>query len=83
MSDIIKSILEISDIQALKPNFNAIKILNRQECESTHTLIFDKEWNTLKIITTNNFPEELQKITKALEQKWLQTNISYTSKDWF
>ena len=83
MSDIIKSILEISDIQALKPNFNAIKILNRQECESTQTLIFDKEWNTLKIITTNNFPEELQKITKALEQKWLQTNISYTSKDWF
>ncbi|HKL43787.1 MAG TPA: GspE/PulE family protein, partial [Candidatus Absconditabacterales bacterium] len=38
---------------------------------------------TLKILTTNNFPEELKKIIEMLENKGLNTNISYTSKEGF
>ncbi len=83
MWELTKSILEIDDIKNIKPNFDEIKILKRDVCEKTQTIIFDKEWNTLKILTTNNFPEELKKIIEMLENKWLNTNISYTSKEWF
>ena len=83
MSGIIKSILDTADIQWITPNFNEIKILSREECEKTQTIIFDRDKNTLKILTTNNFPEELQKITKSLEQKWFKTDIDFTSIEWF
>jgi len=83
MAELTKSILEISDIQGIKPNFDEIKILKRDVCEKTQTIIFDKEWNTLKLISTNNFPEELKKIIDMLKAKWLNTEISYTSTEWF
>ena len=57
--------------------------MSREECEKTQTIIFDREKNTLKILTTNNFPEELQKITKSLEQKWFKIDIDYTSTEGF
>ncbi|HKL44193.1 MAG TPA: hypothetical protein VJ892_02865, partial [Candidatus Absconditabacterales bacterium] len=83
MGELTKSILEIDDIKNIKPNFDEIKILKRDVCEKTQTIIFDKEGNTLKILTTNNFPEELKKIIEMLENKGLNTNISYTSKEGF
>jgi hypothetical protein len=69
MAGIIKSILEVKDIQAIKPNFDEIKILDRETCEKTQVIIFDKELNTLKLLTTNNLPDELAKIQYKLEQK--------------
>lgn len=83
MNELTKSIVEIEDIKAIKPNFDAIKILTKDVCEQTQTIIFDKKWNTLKILSTNNFPEELNKIIDKLERKWLSTEISYTSVEWF
>jgi type IV pilus assembly protein PilB len=83
MNELTKSILEIEDIKAIKPNFDEIKILTRDVCEKTQTIIFDKEWNTLKILSTNNFPEELNKIIDKLERTWLSTEVSYTSVEWF
>jgi hypothetical protein len=43
MNEITKSILEIEDIQAIKPNFDEIKILSKDICEKTQTIIFNKE----------------------------------------
>ncbi len=83
MAELTKSILEIEDVQKIKANFDEIKILKREVCEQTQTIIFAKEWNTLKILTTNNFPEELKKIIDMLQNKWLETDISYTSSEWF
>ena len=83
MTELTNSILEIEDIAKIKPNFDEIKILKRDVCEQTQTIIFEKEWNTLKLISTNNFPEELKKITKMLEEKWLNTQVSYTSSAGF
>ena len=83
MSGIIKSILEIKDIKAIKPNFDEIKILDRETCEKTQVIIFDKELNTLKLLTTNNLPEEVSKIKHMLEQKWFRVDVSFTSVEWF
>jgi hypothetical protein len=69
MSELTKTILEVEDIHSIKPNFDEIKILKREICEKTQTIIFDKKENTLKILTTNNYPEELKKIISTLEAK--------------
>lgn len=83
MNKITKTILEIKDIEAIKPDFDVVKILKRDLCEQTQTIIFDKEENIFKIISTNNFPEELNKIIAKLEKTWLHTQVSYTSVEWF
>ncbi len=83
MNQISKTILDIQDIQAIKPDFDSIKILKRELCEKTETIVFDKDWNTLKVLSTNNFPEELNQIIWKLEETWLFTEISYTSTEWF
>lgn len=43
MNKLTKSILEIEDIKTIKPNFDAIKILTKDVCEKTQTIIFEKE----------------------------------------
>jgi hypothetical protein len=34
------------------------------------------------ILTTNNHPEEVKKIEKQLENKWLKMKVYYTSIEW-
>ena len=38
-----KAILEIEDINAIKPNFDEIKILDRDTCTNAECIVFDKE----------------------------------------
>lgn len=83
MSDIIKTILEMADLQAMQPDFSVIKLIEKQKCENIQTIVFGKEKNTLKILTTNNFPDLLQKLLKMLEEKWYRYELFYTSTEWF
>jgi len=69
MTELTKTILEIADLQAMQPDFGVIKLLEKDKCEAMQTIIFAKEKNTLKVLTTNNFPEQLQKLLKMLEDK--------------
>ena len=78
-----KAILEIEDIQAIKPNFNEIKALSRDICLAAECIVFDKEENVLYIITTNNKPDDLNNILGKIKEKWLSTQVYYTSKEWF
>jgi hypothetical protein len=64
-----KSILELEDIQKIQPDLSQLKIINRETCEKIQVIIFAKEKNTIKLITTNNFPEQLQKLLAKLEEK--------------
>jgi hypothetical protein len=38
-----KAILEIEDIQAIKPNFDEIKVLSKDICIAAECIVFDKE----------------------------------------
>lgn len=82
-----KTILELADIQKIKPNLDVINILSRETCEKIQVIIFDKDTTnnkkTLKLVTTNNYPEQLQKLLKLLEDKWYQHELHYTSVEWF
>lgn len=78
-----KSILELQDIQALKPDFVQLKIMPKATAEKIQVLVFAKEKNKLKLLTTNNFPEQVQKVVKMLEDKNFLSEIYYTSVEWF
>jgi len=78
-----KTILELDDIKKIEPDLNEIKIISRETCEKVQILIFAKEKNKLKILTTNNFPEQLQKIIKMLEDRSYKHEIFYTSTEAF
>jgi len=77
------TILELEDLKKIQPDLLAIKTITRETCEQVQVLIFAKEKNILKILTTNNFPEQLQKILKMLEDRWLHYEVFYTSVEWF
>ncbi len=82
-----KTILELADIQKIEPNLKEIKILSRETCEKIQVIVFDKDTSNsrkiLKLVTTNNFPEQLQKLLKLLEDKWYQHELYYTSVEGF
>lgn len=83
MTELTKTILEIPQLQAMQPDFSVIKLLEKDKCEAMQTIIFAKEKNTLKILTTNNFADQLQKLLKMLEDKWYRYELFYTSVEWF
>ena len=60
-----KIILEIEDLKKIKPNYQVINILTKETCEKVQVLIFDKQENVLKILTTNNFSDSLKKWRKS------------------
>ena len=82
-TELSKSILEIDDLQGISPDFEQLKILPKETAEKIETMIFSKDKNTLKVLTTNNFPEGLGKLLKNLEDKWYKYETFYTSPQWF
>ncbi|HMT01257.1 MAG TPA: GspE/PulE family protein [Candidatus Absconditabacterales bacterium] len=83
LNNLSKTILERQDIESIKPDFEKVKILNRSAAEKIQAIIFDSEKNTFHILTTNNFPDHLQKLIKNLEEKGAKTKIFYTDFDSF
>ena len=67
--ELTKTILELDDIQKIEPELSAVKIINRETCEKIQVIIFGKEKNTLKVLTTNNYTDQFQKVLKMLEDK--------------
>ncbi len=82
-NEITKSILEKEDVQAITPDLGQLKILPRATSEQIQAIIFAKEKNVLKILTTNNFPDQLQKLLTSLTDKWYKYELIYTTPDGF
>jgi len=74
-----KTILELDSIKDIKPDLSVIKTITRETCDKVQVIIFAKKDNKLKILTTNNFPEQLQKILKMLTDRGLSYEVFYTS----
>ena len=64
-----KNILEIDDLQGISPNFEQLKIIPQETAQKIETLIFGKDKNTFKILTTNKFSQGLTSLLKSLEDK--------------
>lgn len=78
-----KTILEMSDVHALQPDLSLLKIIPRDVCERTQVIVFAKEKITLKLLTTNNFPDQVKKIVGKLEEKGFKSELHYTSSEAF
>ena len=68
-TELSKSILEIDDLRGISPDFAQLKIIPQETAQKIETLIFAKDKNTLKVLTTNNLPDGLTKLLKSLEDK--------------
>ena len=83
-NQLINTILEVDDIKALQVDFSQLKKISRVDAESTQIIIYYKdEENCVYILTTNNHPDDLKRVIKQLENKWLKNKVYYTSVEWF
>ena len=83
-NQLIKSILEVNDVQALQVDFSQLKKIPRENAASMQVIIYYKdEENYVYILTTNNHPEDLKKVQKQLADKWIKIKVYYTSLEWF
>lgn len=82
-NELTKSILEIDDLQGISPDFEQLKILPKETAQKIETLIFSKDKNLFKVLTTNNFSDGLQKLLKNLEDKGYKYEVFYTSPSGF
>lgn len=74
-----KSILEIDDLQGISPDFEQLKILPKESAQKIETMIFSKDKNTFKVLSTNEYPDGLNALLKNLESKGYKYEIFYTS----
>lgn len=81
---LIDSILEINDVQALQVDFSQLQKIPRETAEKFQIILYYKDpENFVYLLTTNNYPEELSKITKQLTDQGLKTKVFYTSVEGF
>ena len=64
-----KRILELDDINKINPNFEVLKILNKQTASKAECIFFDYNKKSLYLITTNAFPQLVDKIIAKLDEK--------------
>lgn len=83
MTDLTKTILELDDVKSIQPDLASLRIINKDTCEKIQVIIFAKDKFILKLLTTNNFSTELQKLLIALEKKWYKPELHYTSIEGF
>jgi type II secretory ATPase GspE/PulE/Tfp pilus assembly ATPase PilB-like protein len=83
-SPLINSILELNDIQALQVDFSQLQKIPKETAEKIQTLIYYKDAeHYVYLLTTNNYPEEVTKITKQLTNQGLKIKTFYTSIEGF
>ncbi len=84
MTGLIKTILETQEIQALEPDFSLLPLVPKAIAEKSQLLIFGKVKNKeLKLLTTNNHPEEVKKLLQQINDKGYTYQLFYTSIEGF
>lgn len=80
---VVKTILELEEVKALQPDLSLLQIIPRDVCERIQVIVFAKDKITLKLLTTNNFPDQLTKVLTKLEEKGFKSELHYTSSEAF
>jgi len=83
-TQLINTILEVDDVKALQVDFSQLKKISREDAEATQIIIYYRdEDNCVYLLTTNNHPEDVNKIIKQLDNQWFKNKVYYTSVEWF
>jgi type II secretory ATPase GspE/PulE/Tfp pilus assembly ATPase PilB-like protein len=81
---LINSILELSDVQALQVDFSQLQKIPKETAKKMQILIYYKDPERyIYLLTTNNYPDDVAKITKQLTDQGLKSKIFYTSIEGF
>ncbi len=80
MSD--SRILYTKDIKKMQPDFSALKILSRNIAETTETVILNKQWKNIALLTTNNNPNLYHQVVDKLEAQNYTIESFFTDDDW-
>ena len=81
---LINSILELNDIQSLQVDFLQLQKIPKETAEKMQTIIYFKdEESFVYLLTTNNYPDELARITKQLTDQGVKIKVFYTSVEGF
>ncbi len=76
-------ILSLDDIQWIKPNLDALKVINRHVAEKSEILFFDMKWKKLNAITTNRNILLINQVKEKVEYKWYKIEFYYTDEEAF
>ena len=76
-------ILLLKDIKKIKPNLDALKVINRHVAEQAEILFFDMSWKTLKALTTNKNILLINQVKDKVHKKWYKIEFYYTDEESF
>jgi len=76
-------ILFLEDIKKIKPNLDALKVINRHVAEKAEILFFDLNWKILKALTTNKNILLINQVKEKVEYKWYKIDFYYTDEEAF
>ncbi len=71
-------ILQPTDISAIKPNFDMLKLIPKSQAAEDQILVFDKKDNQLQLLTTNNVPAKLDQIISSFQNKNYTVDTYFT-----
>lgn len=83
MSDDIKTILSLQDIQKMTPDLEMVWWISREDAQSSETCFFSREENVLHLVTTNDFPEKYRTIKQQFLDEWYEIQDHYTDHEAF
>ena len=76
-------ILSLEDIKKIKPNLDALKVINRNVAEKAEILFFDINWKILKGLTTNKNILLINQVKDKVEHKGYKIDFYYTDYEGF
>ncbi len=78
-----KIILEIEDIQKIKPDLNIVRFLSFDIAKSAECIVFAKVDRILHVITTNNKTNKVKELQNQFEKKSFKIKLYFTSPKGF
>ncbi len=78
-----KKILYLDDVKKIKPNLDALKVLNFESAEKIEAIPFDIDKKNIYILTTNNHPSLISVLEEKLRSKWYNIEFFYTDNQAF
>jgi len=73
----------LSDIQKIKVNLDALSLVDESTASKARTLVFDREEDTLFVLTTNDFPQLFHQVEDRLLMKDYDLKVFFTDTESF
>lgn len=76
-------IYTLKDIQKIIPNLDALSLVEENIAIKSRTLVFDREEDTLFVLTTNDFPQLFHQMEDRLMAQEYELKVFFTDTDAF